>query len=169
MSRITARKSITHCSLVRLRFNEPQVLCLTYFVSASLIDFTHFALSPRLQVTATLGETTPSLDRDPRFAITYHDASHVTREQLAAALQQFRGQILQQPPAFSALKRGGRRASDLAAEGAGVVLAPRPVTVYRLELMEADGIELPQFHLGQGVATVSCWDQAQHFAFSARH
>lgn len=44
------------------------------------------------------------------------------------------GEIQQRPPAYSALKVQGRRAYDLARAGKQVDLAPRPVTIYRLEI-----------------------------------
>ena len=55
---------------------------------------------------------------------------------LAAALPAFTGEIMQQPPAFSALKVAGNRAYDLARAGEEVVLAERPVVVHRLTLVE---------------------------------
>jgi tRNA pseudouridine55 synthase len=46
----------------------------------------------------------------------------------------------QRPPAYSAVKIGGRRAYELAREGTTPELAPRPVTVHRAELLwERDG------------------------------
>lgn len=51
-----------------------------------------------------------------------------------AALDAFRGRILQRPPSFSAVKVGGRRAYALARRGAAAELAPREVTVRRLDL-----------------------------------
>ncbi|WP_238120523.1 MULTISPECIES: tRNA pseudouridine(55) synthase TruB [unclassified Xanthobacter] len=57
-------------------------------------------------------------------------------DEILAALAPFRGEIQQVPPAYSALKIGGERAYDLAREGADVVLEARPVTIYRLDLVE---------------------------------
>jgi tRNA pseudouridine55 synthase len=51
-----------------------------------------------------------------------------------AALARFRGEILQVPPQFSAVKVGGERAYDLAREGARLDLAARPLWVERLEM-----------------------------------
>lgn len=45
------------------------------------------------------------------------------------------GTILQKPPEYSALKVEGRRAYDLARAGEAVELAPRPVTVYRVDVL----------------------------------
>ena len=59
-----------------------------------------------------------------------------TREAVLAALATFVGVIAQRPPAFSALKVGGKRAYALAREGAAPVLQPRPVTIHCLSLLE---------------------------------
>jgi tRNA pseudouridine55 synthase len=54
-----------------------------------------------------------------------------------ALLPRFTGTIAQVPPRFSAVKIDGERAYDLAREGETVELAPRPVTIHRLELVAA--------------------------------
>lgn len=51
------------------------------------------------------------------------------------ALEQFRGEVMQVPPAYSALKIAGARAYDLAREGEQVVLEARPVVIHRLDLV----------------------------------
>ena len=58
-----------------------------------------------------------------------------TLSEIAVALEKHTGVLQQVPPAFSAIKIGGRRAYDLARAGKPVVLAPRSVTVHRLELI----------------------------------
>ncbi len=66
----------------------------------------------------------------------------VTREQLEAALARFRGDILQVPPMYSAIKIGGRKLYELARKGKVVERPPRPVTIKGLEILEqkpADG------------------------------
>ncbi len=57
---------------------------------------------------------------------------------LHALLPRFTGEILQRPPAFSALHVGGRRAYQLAREGTPVELPPRPVVVHKLEILAYD-------------------------------
>ena len=59
-----------------------------------------------------------------------------------AVLAKFRGEILQRPPAYSALKVAGRRAYALARAGESVDLAPRSVTVYDLRLIDFSEAEL---------------------------
>ena len=75
--------------------------------------------------------------------LTQQDA-FVTGEMLERVLDQFRGEILQIPPMYSALKVNGQKLCDLARKGKEVVRQPRPITIYELTLlsMEADGIHL---------------------------
>jgi tRNA pseudouridine55 synthase len=55
---------------------------------------------------------------------------------ITAALPAFTGTIEQVPPRYSAIKIAGERAYDLAREGETVEIAPRAVTIHRLELLE---------------------------------
>ncbi len=68
----------------------------------------------------------------------------VTDAQLEAVLEQFRGEIMQVPPMYSALKINGQKLCDLARKGREVERQPRPVTIHELTLLsvEADGIRL---------------------------
>lgn len=61
--------------------------------------------------------------------------------EVLAVLQAFRGEILQTPPMYSALKVGGHKLMDLARRGVTVEREPRPITVHRLtaeKLSESD-------------------------------
>jgi tRNA pseudouridine55 synthase len=70
------------------------------------------------------------------------DAPIPTRSTLDEILPQFFGDIAQIPPAHSAVKIGGRRAYKLARAGKKVELAPRTVTIHRLEILRYDYPEL---------------------------
>jgi tRNA pseudouridine55 synthase len=59
-----------------------------------------------------------------------------TAEAIRALIPRFSGLIEQVPPRFSAVKIGGERAYDLARDGEAVELAPRPIEIHRLELVE---------------------------------
>lgn len=58
------------------------------------------------------------------------------RATIESVLPIFTGEIMQRPPAYSAIKLDGERAYDLARDGQDFELAERPVTVHRLELTE---------------------------------
>lgn len=84
-----------------------------------------------------LGASSDSHDADglivEREGVTA-PAFEQVREAVAAQV----GSILQKPPEFSALKVSGRRAHDLARAGVPVDLAPRPVTIHRIEILSYD-------------------------------
>ena len=89
-----------------------------------------------------LGITTDTEDISGTV-LTEQDA-FVTGEQLEKVLDQFRGDIMQVPPMYSALKINGQKLVDLARKGKEVERKPRPITIHELTLlgMEADGIRL---------------------------
>ena len=63
----------------------------------------------------------------------------VTPGQLAAVLERFRGEIMQIPPMYSALKVNGQKLCDLARKGRRVERQPRPVTIHELTLLSREG------------------------------
>ena len=75
--------------------------------------------------------------------LTEQDA-FVTGEMLEEVLEKFRGDIMQVPPMYSALKVNGQKLYDLARRGKEVERQPRPITIHELTLlgMEAEGIRL---------------------------
>jgi tRNA pseudouridine55 synthase len=60
---------------------------------------------------------------------------NVTREQIDAVLMQFRGEIAQIPPMYSALKRDGKPLYEYARAGITLDRAARQVTIHALELL----------------------------------
>lgn len=79
--------------------------------------------------------TTDDLDGE----LTPADGPAPDRPAVEAALATQLGPIAQVPPAYSAIKLGGRRAYAMARAGETPVLAPRQVTIDRLELLDWDG------------------------------
>lgn len=63
----------------------------------------------------------------------------VTREELDAALDAFRGDISQIPPMYSAIKIGGKKLYELARKGQEVARKPRNITIWELELLDQTG------------------------------
>lgn len=60
----------------------------------------------------------------------------VEQEPLLEVLPRFRGEILQVPPMYSAVKIGGKKLYELARKGKEVERKARSVTIYELELLE---------------------------------
>jgi tRNA pseudouridine55 synthase len=90
----------------------------------------------------TLGATTPSYDleteRDQRF-----DIGPLSEEAIQLATHQFVGDIMQQPPIFSALKKEGKRLYEYARAGETVEIPKRPVHISAFEITR---IDLPDVH-----------------------
>ena len=59
----------------------------------------------------------------------------LTEEQVEAVLPRFRGEILQVPPMYSALKVNGQKLCDLARKGREVAREPRPITIHALTFL----------------------------------
>ena len=64
------------------------------------------------------------------------DYSHITLESFNEALEAFKGEITQTPPAYSAIKINGQRAYDLARKGIEFEIPKRNVTIYNIEVLE---------------------------------
>jgi tRNA pseudouridine55 synthase len=88
-------------------------------------------------VTIGLGKTTPSFDLETEFDAE-KDVSHLTKEQVEAAVRHFVGDQMQLPPMFSAVKVGGKRLYKLARKGQEIELQPRPVTIYSIEILNTE-------------------------------
>ncbi len=84
------------------------------------------------------GEVTASTDARPTDAA------------IEAALAAFRGDIMQVPPDYSAVKVAGERAYDMAREGRIPVLEPRPARVDRFALFERPDADTAVFEVQSG-------------------
>jgi len=88
----------------------------------------------RYQATIKLGEKTDTYDSEGK--ITGTSDKEISYEQFEQSLGQFVGEIEQVPPPYSAVKVKGKHAYDLARKGEEVVLEPRTINVYSLDLLE---------------------------------
>jgi|YelNatPaOPRAMG01_1025707.scaffolds.fasta_scaffold28509_2 tRNA pseudouridine55 synthase len=91
-------------------------------------------LDKTYEVKALLGTETDTYDCEGK--VLRQTDKEVTREELERVLDQFRGEIWQTPPPFSAKKRQGKKAYQLARKGVHLDIPPQKVTVYSLELKE---------------------------------
>jgi len=99
---------------------------LSEFVSAS---------DKRYQAIMRLGGATDTFDADGSFTRS-NVPVNITEEQFEKVLKQFEGEIEQTPPPYSAVKVKGRKAYEFAREGEEIVLEPRKIQVYHLEVLE---------------------------------
>lgn len=94
------------------------------------------------------GLTTDTLDITGAVLTTRE--AHISREAFLSVLENFRGDIKQLPPMYSALKKDGVRLYELARKGIEVEREYRSVSIYSLELVSADEEK------GEFVIEVSC-------------
>jgi tRNA pseudouridine55 synthase len=92
--------------------------------------------------TLRLGETTPSYDRETEVNSTF-PYEHITAEQMAAVAATFTGDLMQIPPAHSAIKVDGKRLYVDARKGIEVKMEARAVTVSEFEIT---AFENPEVH-----------------------
>lgn len=101
-------------------------------LSAYLLD-----ANKTYRVTAKFGARTDTADADGQV-IEEAAIKAVDRAALEHAMSALRGDILQVPPMYSALKKDGRRLYELAREGQEVEREARPVTIHELEIESWD-------------------------------
>lgn len=87
---------------------------------------------------------------DAEGAVTASSDARPTADEIEAILPRFVGEIDQVPPAYSAVKIGGKRAYALARDDQPVVLEPRPVVIHRLALLGAPDIDHAEFEAESG-------------------
>jgi len=92
------------------------------------------AADKRYQANIKLGEKTDTYDSEGK--ITGTSDVDVTYEQLVESLKTFVGEIEQVPPPYSAVKVKGKHAYDLARKGEEVILPPRLINMYSIDLLE---------------------------------
>ncbi|MEZ5799751.1 MAG: tRNA pseudouridine(55) synthase TruB [Nitratireductor sp.] len=101
--------------------------------------------------TVTWGAESNTDDLEGEF--TQLSDNRPDRDAILEALENYKGEIEQIPPAFSAVKINGERAYDLARGGENVEIAPRVVTIHRLDLLETDGDTSATFECECGKGT----------------
>ena len=92
--------------------------------------------------TFTLGSTTPTYDLESE-PVNFKAITSLSDEKIQRATKNFIGEIMQVPPAHSAIKVNGKRVYELARQGIDVKLEPRKVTISEFEIT---AIELPVVH-----------------------
>ncbi len=94
----------------------------------------------------SLGNSTPSYDLETEFDANF-PTEHIDKELIAQTIPNFIGDILQQPPVFSALKKEGKRLYEYARAGEEVSIPKRPV---HIDYFNIDSQDFP--HLNFEVA-----------------
>lgn len=109
------------------------VLVVCVGPATRLIEYVQ-RMPKRYTGTFLLGRTSPTEDVEGEVTLLDNPPRPALADIVEAA-RRLTGEILQRPPAFSALKVDGRRAYELARAGRDVELEPRPVVVHRLDVV----------------------------------
>jgi len=94
------------------------------------------------RVTARLGTATSTGDADGGETIAKAEVPALSFEEWDEILQGFKGESLQVPPMYSALKKDGKRLYELARQGETVEREPRPIRIDEIVLLEVAGSRL---------------------------
>lgn len=100
---------------------------LSEFLSAS---------DKRYQAILRFGVATDTYDTEGKQVGETKSVDHITEDDFQNLLRDYEGRIAQVPPAHSAVKVNGEKAYNLARRGEEVILKPRMIDVYNLELLE---------------------------------
>jgi tRNA pseudouridine55 synthase len=112
------------------------VLVVAVGQATRLIEYVQ-QMRKRYRATFLLGRSSDTEDVDGTV-VELADAPVPSRQEIVRVAGEMVGQLMQRPPAYSAIKVGGKRSYDLARAGAAVELAARPVTVYDLAVKELE-------------------------------
>ncbi len=136
MRRLAGKRSIGHLGTL-----DPMATGVLPLLVGNATRLARFftANEKRYDSVVRFGVTTDSYDRDGEVTSTA-DRVEIGRDQLEAALEQFRGTFSQTPPPVSAKKIGGTPAYKLARKKIAFELKPVEVTVFSLQLCEFDGV-----------------------------
>lgn len=114
------------------------VLPLFLGQATRLVEY-HLGDTKDYRATVCFGATSTTDDLAGELLPMPLPAGHVlTRDHVVVELDGFLGPQLQQPPVYSAISVGGRKAYAIARSGETPELTPRAITVHRIELMEWD-------------------------------
>jgi len=88
--------------------------------------------------TITLGATTPTYDLESE-PVNFKSFGNISEEKIKNAAKKFTGEIMQIPPAHSAIKVEGKRVYELARAGKEVKLDPRKIFIKEFDITKMEG------------------------------
>ncbi len=147
--RIMGEKKAGHCGTL-----DPMATGVLPIMLGGATRFLDFLPSSKKRYTAVmrLGITTDTLDITGE--VLSKSPVNADFAQVCSVAENFKGDIMQIPPMYSAIKKDGVRMYDLARKGIEVEREARPVTVFRLDVFEEfEGVRL---HENEYVLDVEC-------------
>lgn len=132
IKKVLGTKKVGHTGTLDLFAQGLLVVCVGSLTRlAGLIT----AFDKEYEARIIFGEQTDTLDPTGQVVKT---APLPSLAALKKSLKKFTGKLMQRPPEFSAIKIGGKRASDLTRSGKEAALPERPIEVYEAQLLDAE-------------------------------
>jgi tRNA pseudouridine55 synthase len=129
--RLSGQRRIGHSGTLDPIASGLLLLCLGQ--ATRLVEY-YQGHDKRYQAVVALGLATDSYDAVGQV-VAQAPVPSLSDAQIEAALMRLRGEIMQKPPIYSALKQGGEALYAKARRGEEVDVTPRPVTIHQLTLM----------------------------------
>lgn len=133
----TGIRKVGHAGTLDPRASGVLVLCLG---AATRLSEYLSTSSKCYEAVIRFGVSTETYDAEGR--ITRETNTTPTLKELEAVLDEFRGDIKQIPPPYSAIKVKGKKAYELARAGKKIDLEPRDVTIYELKILSYEKPDL---------------------------
>lgn len=127
--RVAGQKRVGHTGTLDPLATGVLVVCLGR--ATRLVEYV-MGQPKTYEAAVRLGQSTATYDAEGPVTTERPLPPALTAAQLDAALAPFRGNILQLPPMYSAIKKNGQPLYKLARQGQEIEREPRPVTIYAL-------------------------------------
>lgn len=134
--RIMHTKKVGHCGTL-----DPMATGVLVIGINKATKAMQFLMSEEKEYRATLklGSSTDTYDAEGKVIETKPFTGY---ENLEEVLSSFKGDSMQQPPMYSAIKINGKKLYEYAREGIEVEVPERPITIYKLDLVDAHDDEI---------------------------
>ena len=109
------------------------VLPIAVGKATRLLQFLPQSKAYRARIRLGIATTTDDLEGE---VIATKSTNHLAKEEIIKTLEQFQGEITQIPPAYSAIKKNGKKMYELARKGIDVEVPPRIVTIKQIKILD---------------------------------
>ena len=132
--RLTKTKKVGHAGTLDPLATGLLIVCTGRFTK-KINEY--MAMEKEYTGTITLGATTPTYDLESE-PTNFRPTDSIQTADIHSAVEKFKGEIMQVPPAHSALRVGGKRLYDLARQGKEVNPEPRKITISAFDIVKID-------------------------------
>ncbi len=129
--KILGTKKIGHAGTLDPQASGVLILCVG---GATRLSEYVMASTKKYHATIHLGRETTTYDIEGELT-SENSVDHIHRTEIESLLQSFIGEIEQLPPAYSAIKQGGKKLYELARAGKTVELTPRKVVIHEIQVV----------------------------------